>query len=71
MALGTKRFPLITCVRSALEFHVLNESCLPLTQSFFELSQLLFRLFMVCLFAVKPRLQATFVRLQFSYLTLE
>ena len=70
MALGTKRLPLITRLRSALEFNVLNESRL-LTQTLFELLELPFRLFMVCLFAFKPRLQATFVRLQLSDLTLD
>ena len=70
MALGTKRFPLITRLRSALEFHIQNESRL-LRQTFFELSKLLFRLFMVCLFVLKPRLQATFVLLQLSDLTFD
>jgi len=70
MAFRTKRLPLITRLRSALEFYVQNESRL-LSQTFFELSQLLFRLFMVCLFVFNPRLQATLVLLQLSYLTFE
>lgn len=70
MAFRTKRLPLITRLRSALEFHVQNQSRF-LSQTFFELSQLLFRLFMVCLFVFNPRLQATFVLLQLSYLTFE